>query len=83
MSFKFTSDRVQTVGDLFTMISTAQENQKQWVIIQRICDVCHKAVGDSKVHEYTCKECGTNFDVAHDCKVERTDLCPKGFGCQE
>lgn len=59
--------------------------EKEWIIIQRVCDVCHTPIGDSKVREYTCKSCGIDFDVAHDCKVDDIDLCPKGsrFGCQE
>lgn len=83
MSLKFTSDKVVTIGDLFTVLSTAQHNQPGWVMLQRVCDVCHEAVGDTDVKEYTCAQCKTNFDVAHDCVIQKTDECPPGFGCKK
>jgi hypothetical protein len=83
MSFRFTSDQVRTVGDLFTVLSTTRNNQPGWSMIYRICDICHESVGETEVKEYTCSQCKTSFDVAHDCKVERTDQCPPGFGCKK
>lgn len=69
-------------SDMVTMANNMVMQQGGRVVFQeRVCDICDKAVGDTKVSTYLCKNCNIQFDVAHDCKVENTDQCPPGYGC--